>query len=69
MKAWLEGLRERGSVVGGNTQIEYRNFHGRYEQIPALAAELAALGPEPEATRPGSRTLSPKASSGSSSSC
>jgi len=42
-KAWLQGLRERGWVVGGNLQIEYRYFHGRYEKIPALAAELAVL--------------------------
>ena len=46
MQAWLEGLRERGYVAGGNLQIEYRYSQGRNEQIPALVAELVAFGPE-----------------------
>jgi putative ABC transport system substrate-binding protein len=46
MQAWLEGLRERGYVVGRNLQIEYRYSQGRTEQIPALVAELVAFGPE-----------------------
>jgi ABC-type uncharacterized transport system substrate-binding protein len=46
MQAWLEGLRERGYVVGRNLQIEYRYSEARTEQIPALVAELVALGPE-----------------------
>jgi putative ABC transport system substrate-binding protein len=45
-QALLEGLRERGYVVGGNLQIEYRYSQGRTELIPALVAELVALGPE-----------------------
>ena len=45
-EAWLEGLRERGYVVGRNLQIEYRFWEGRTERIATLAAELAALGPE-----------------------
>jgi putative tryptophan/tyrosine transport system substrate-binding protein len=45
-QSWLEGLRERGYVVGGNLQIEYRYSQGRTEQIPALVAELVAFGPE-----------------------
>ena len=44
--ALLEGLRERGYVVGRNLQIDYRYSQGRTEQIPALVAELVALGPE-----------------------
>jgi putative ABC transport system substrate-binding protein len=44
--ALLEGLRERGYVVGRNLQIDYRYSQGRTEQIPALVAELAAPGPE-----------------------
>jgi len=44
--ALLDGLRERGYVVGGNLQIEYRYSQGRTEQIPALVAELVAFGPE-----------------------
>ena len=42
----LEGLGERGYVVGRNLQIEYRYSQGRNEQIPALLAELVAFGPE-----------------------
>jgi putative ABC transport system substrate-binding protein len=45
-QALLEGLRERGYVVGGNLQIEYRYSQGRTEQIPALVAELVAFRPE-----------------------
>ena len=46
MQALLEGLRERGYVVGRNLQIEHRYSQGRNEQIPALVAELVAFGPE-----------------------
>ncbi len=45
-KAWLEGLQERGYVVGRNLHIEYRHTEGRAERIPALAAELVALRPD-----------------------
>src|SRR5689334_5027952 len=45
-KVWLEGLRERGYVVGRNLHIEYRFTEGRAERIPALAAELIALRPD-----------------------
>jgi putative ABC transport system substrate-binding protein len=45
-QAWLEGLRERGYVVGENLQIEYRYSRAQPELIPALMAELVALGPE-----------------------
>ena len=45
-QALLDGLRERGYVVGGNLQIEYRYSQGRSGQIPALVAELVAFGPE-----------------------
>jgi putative ABC transport system substrate-binding protein len=46
MQAWLEGLRERGYVVGRNLQIEYRYSQAQTERIPALLAELIAFGPE-----------------------
>src|SRR6267142_1606669 len=46
MQAWLEGLRERGYVVGRNLQIEYRYSQAQAARIPALVAELVALGPE-----------------------
>jgi len=45
-QALLEGLRERGYVVGGNLQIDYRYSEGRTEQIPTLVAELVAFGSE-----------------------
>src|SRR5437773_6603439 len=45
-QALLEGLRERGYVVGRNLQIEHRYSQGRNEQLPALVAELVAFGPE-----------------------
>jgi putative ABC transport system substrate-binding protein len=46
MQAWLEGLREHGYVGGRNLQIEYRYSQAQSERIPALVAELVALGPE-----------------------
>jgi putative ABC transport system substrate-binding protein len=46
MQAWLEGLGERGYVVGRNLQIEYRYTQGRTEGLPALVAELVAFGPK-----------------------
>jgi putative ABC transport system substrate-binding protein len=42
----LEGLSERGYVVGRNLQIEYRYSQAQTERIPALVAELVASGPE-----------------------
>jgi putative tryptophan/tyrosine transport system substrate-binding protein len=46
MQSWLEGLRERGYVVGQNLQIEYRYSQAQTERIPALVSELVALSPE-----------------------
>jgi putative tryptophan/tyrosine transport system substrate-binding protein len=46
MQVLLEGLRERGYVVGRNLEIEHRYSQGRNEQIPALVAELVAFVPE-----------------------
>jgi putative ABC transport system substrate-binding protein len=46
VEAWMEGLRERGYVIGRDLLIEYRYFRARYEQIPTLLAELVAFGPE-----------------------
>jgi putative ABC transport system substrate-binding protein len=41
--AFLEGLEQRGFVVGRNVAIEYRFGEGSSDRLPALAAELAGL--------------------------
>jgi putative ABC transport system substrate-binding protein len=38
--AFLEGLRERGWVVGQSILLEHRHAGGRADQLPALATEL-----------------------------
>ncbi len=40
-----DGLRERGHVEGQNVIIDLRHDDGRVQDLPRLAAELAALGP------------------------
>src|SRR6516162_201553 len=40
MAAFLQGLAETGYVVGQNAAIVYRWAEGRYDRLPALAAEL-----------------------------
>jgi ABC-type uncharacterized transport system substrate-binding protein len=41
-----QGLRERGWVAGENLAITYRDGEGKYERLPALAAELVRLEPQ-----------------------
>jgi putative ABC transport system substrate-binding protein len=45
-KALLEGLRERGYVVGQNLLVEYRYSQARTDRLAAIVTELAAFGPE-----------------------
>src|SRR6266849_10769337 len=42
-EAFLQGLRDLGYVDGRNVVIEYRDAEGKFERLPALAAELVAL--------------------------
>jgi ABC-type uncharacterized transport system substrate-binding protein len=43
-RPFLEGLRELGYVEGSNVVFEVRSAEGKYERLPALAADLVERG-------------------------
>ncbi len=58
VEAMRQGFRDLGYVEGQNIVIEYRWAEGRYDRLPALAAELIRLQPDVIVTSgPGIRVL------------
>jgi putative tryptophan/tyrosine transport system substrate-binding protein len=58
--AFEDALRELGYVAGKNLLIDYRFAEGRYERLPALAAELVRLKADIIVTNPTPATVAAK---------
>jgi putative ABC transport system substrate-binding protein len=59
-RAFVEGLRDHGYVVGRNVVIEYRSAAGQPGRLPQLAAELIALKVDVLVASPLNPTLAAK---------
>ena len=60
-EAFRQGLRELGYVEGKNIVIEYRSAEGKFDRLPALAAELVRLKVDIIVTGGGATTRAGKA--------
>ena len=61
-RAFLQGLRDVGYVEGSNILIEFRFADGKFERLPALAAELVQLDVDVIVTAVTQASLAAKAS-------
>ena len=59
-EAFRQGLRELGYVEGKNIVIEYRSAEGKFDRLPALAAELVRLNVDIIVTGGGATTRAGK---------
>ncbi len=46
LKAFVQGLRERGWIEGRNLVLDFRYADDNYDRLPALAASLVAFKPD-----------------------